>query len=531
MKEQSENRTDNSVNGINEENTSRSVLKERQNVQNQLNSSAHTKCGLHINNVLFFCSDCNDVVCEQCENVHSSHATKKLSEASKLTKTSLNSELSKVKGFIRYAQLVIKDLNSYIEKLAVHLAEVTAEILERAEKLPEGSNLLTETLISDIQSEHDSETNRIRDKIGEFDDFVASAKTVAVNCENLCSAADDTYVVTKGKSEIANISGLLKSLPVCPPEKCIYILSPVPASKEGETLSPEVLLGEFSKVMVPWRIEVKRIASIRPEAVASSRFVTTMCPDSHGENVWVSWQWGPLVHLVDKEGNVLKTVDAGCKVDDICTNNGNLVISSHEAKCIKFLNSNFEVVKTIETEKVPRGVYFTSDTELVVCCVKNLHHRNGDISSIVKLRADTGDLKDMDCSEYLVQPWRVAVNHINGDICVSDRNKGAILIFDNEGVLKATYSGPDTSTRHPLAPHAVCCDRFGQIFAVDYTNHTVHVLDPLGRFRGFLIMDTELEKRAIFMGTSSPFSLTIDSVGDVWVGNKFGYLTILKYLI
>lgn len=501
---------------------------ESENWMNKSNSNTSTKCDLH-NNVLLYCTDCCDVACSQCETIHESHTMIKVIEASRPKRTKLKMEVSKVKGLIRYANHILKDLNSYLEKLAVHLAEITKEILGRAEGLPEGTELLTETLLTEIQNEHDTETNRIRDKIAEFDNFIASAKNIAIHCENLHSAADDKYVVIKGNSELSNAEDLINSLPVCPREKCIFVLSPVPTPKENQTLTPEEILGDFTKVSVPWRIEVKRIGSLRPEAVASSRFVTTMCPESD-DKVWVCWQWGPKIHLVDKEGNVEKTIDAGCKVDDICRNNGNLVVSSHEGKCIKIFDSNHELVKSVEIEKVPRGVYFSTENELVLCCVQNLHYRNGDKSSILKVNIGDSEVKDLDCSEDLVQPWRVAVN-INGDICVSDRNKGAVLIFDNDGKLKATYSGPELSTRHPFSPHAICCDRFGQIFTVDYTNHTVHVLDPLGRFRGFLIMDTELEKRAIFMGTSSPFSLTIDRNDDVWVGNKFGYLTILKYLI
>lgn len=499
---------------------------ESENWQSKSNSNSSTKCELH-DNVLLYCTNCCDVICGHCEIIHLSHTMMKLNEASKINRTKLTSAVSKVKSLIRYASHVLKDFHSYLEKLAVHFAEITAEILERAGNLPEGTELLTETLLNEIQTEHDSESNRIRDKIAEFDNFIASAKTLAVNCENLYSAADDKYIIIKGNAELLNADNLIATLPVCPLERCIYVVSPVP-EKEDEALTPEEILGDFTKVLVPWRIEVKRIGSLRPEAVASSRFVTTMCPESD-DKVWVSWQWGPKIHLVDKEGKVEKTLDVGCKVDDICRNNGNLVVSSHEKKCIKIFDSNHELLKTFEMEKVPRGVFFSSQNELVLCCVENLHHRNGDKSSLLKVGIDNSEMKDLDCSEHLIQPWRICVN-INGDICVSDRNKGAVMIFDNDGNLKATYSGPDSSTRHPFAPHAICCDQFGQIFTVDYTNHTVHVLDPLGRFRGFLIMDTELEKRAIFMGTSSPFSITIDRSGDVWVGNKFGYLTILKYL-
>ncbi|KAL4223657.1 hypothetical protein ACF0H5_017125 [Mactra antiquata] len=531
MKEQCENRNMGNCKEGNSNNSddTKGVLKENVKWQNKSNTNSSTKCDLH-DSVYLFCLDCRNIVCGQCENIHSSHTMVKVSDASRATKLKLKAEIPALKNLIRFANLVIKDLNSYLEKLEALLAEIISDIIARSANLPEGGDILTTTLISDIQEVHNGETNRIKNKISEFDQFVSSAKTAVINCDNLANAIDDSYVIVKGNAELANASHIKGSLPMCLLERSIYILTPVPEPKGGETLPPEQMLGEFTVANVPWRIEVKRIASLRPEAVASSRFVTTMC-SAGDEHAWVCWQWGPKVHMVDKEGNVKQTIDAGCKVDDICTNNGSLVLTSHEAKCIKiYETTSFELIKTIEIEKVPRGTYFASDNELVVCCVQNLHHRNGDVSAVAKVNTQTSEAKELPCGEHLIQPWRVAVN-VNGDICVSDRNKGCVLILDSEGKVKTSYSGPETTTRHPFAPHAVCCDKFGQIFVVDYTNHTVHVLDPLGRFRGFLIMDTELEKRAIFMGTSSPFSITMDTAGDVWVGNKFGYLTILKYLI
>ncbi|KAH3844716.1 hypothetical protein DPMN_086978 [Dreissena polymorpha] len=41
-------------------------------------------------------------------------------------------------------------------------------------------------------------------------------------------------------------------------------------------------------------------------------------------------------------------------------------------------------------DRVPRGSTFTSPNEVVTCCVQNLHHKNGDKSSIVCTKIDTG---------------------------------------------------------------------------------------------------------------------------------------------
>lgn len=452
--------------------------------------------------------------------------TDNINKASMDKRKTLKLQVNVTREYIRYLNHVHHDICSYLNKLASNLAEITDEILVRMKNLPEGVEVLAEALINEIQNEHESETNRLKNKIQEFESYIKSAKSVVLSAEEMLLEDEATFSEIT-ESIISELKDVEKHLPLCPKERCIYILS-VP--KQCESASLEEKLGTFDKVSVPWRIEVKRIGSFRPETVSSSRFITTMCSGGKDE-AWVVWQWGPQVHLIDKGGNVLRTVNVGCKVDDVCMDfDGNLVISSHESRCIKFLDSEFNVRHSVSLDKVPRGVEFLSKDEMAVCLVQNMHYKNGDRSSLVSLRLDCNTPNTICNSDNLIQPWRVAIN-INGDICISDRNKGSVMIFDPEGNLKCSYSGSDLEMRHPFSPHGICCDQYGQIFAVDYSNHTVHVLDPLGRFRGFLIMDQELEKRAIFMGTSSPFSIAIDDGGDVWVGNKFGFVTVLKYNI
>ena len=460
--------------------------------------------------------------CSNCGNKGSECVQKNVMDRRK----NLKQQVKLTRDYIRYLNHIHRNISSYLNKMANNLTEITAEILDKMKELPEGVEIVAEATINAIQNEHESESTRLKNKLHELDSYIKNAKSVVSAAEDLILAEDKEFT-QKTDNIVTRLKDVEKKLPICPNERFIYMLT---EPKNTETASIEERLGFFEKISIPWRIEVKRIGSFRPDAVASSRFITSMCSAGHDE-AWVVWQWGPNIYCIDKGGDVIKTIKAGCKVDDICTDlNGNLVISSHDARCIKILDDDYQVRQTINLEKVPRGVEFLSKDELVVCLVQNMHYKNGDQSSVMHISQDNSSQTQVCNSDTLMQPWRIAVN-INGDICVSDRNKGSVMIFDCEGNLKCSYSGPDMSLRHAFAPHGICCDQYGQIFVVDHSNHTVHVLDPLCRFRGFLIMDQELEKMAIFMGTSSPFSITIDQGGDVWVGNKFGFITVLKYNI
>ena len=451
----------------------------------------------------------------------------KLQDSSESIKIKLNQEVYKMKNLIRYSNIVTHDLQHNIERLNANLSEIIDAIVKRSEMLPAGGEEgVVEALMAEIRDEHDIAEIMLREKIEEFNQYIAGSKTSIIKTEHFIDSADDDQISEQGQSIVDSILAREMALPLCLDKRCLYVLTPIPELNGDEVLTSQQILGEFSKQYVPWRIEVKRLNCFRPDDV-SARVVTTMCAGESGL-VWVVWQWGPRIHLVSKTGDVHKVIDLGCKMDGICSLREGMAVSCHMDKCVKVLNKQHEVIQTFNTDNIPRGIHANSFNEVIICGVQNMHRKNNDVSTISKMNIDSGEITVLPCSEKLVQPCRVSVNNTD-DICVSDRNKGSVMLFDQTGSLKAEYTGPDSSTRHPFGPEAVRCDRFGQILVVDYTNHTVHVLDPIGRFRGFLIMDTEMEKRAIFMGTSGPFSLTIDTTGDLWVGNKFGYLTILKY--
>ncbi|KAK3591310.1 hypothetical protein CHS0354_004363 [Potamilus streckersoni] len=430
-------------------------------------------------------------------------------------KQDLQSEIEVTKCYVQYLNYIHRDLTSYLDQTEINILQLKHEI--------ESQTVLRDTIERDIEEERTRETDRVNERILAVDNALKKVNDEVDLVVNTLASLNSTNVIEEAPALFKKLRDIVYLLPLIPTDRYIYKLSPTPKSPTDDERS-------FDKIHVPSRVKVKRIASFKPKECASARFVTSLCPVSESE-AWVVWQCGPQIHMVDKDGQLKKTVDTGCKVDDISVDfDGNLVLSCYETKYLKRLNENYEVKQIIQLEFIPRGFRFTSWDEIVVCCVQNIHHQNGDICRLVKINVENDRVvSEFGDPTHFIQPWRIAVN-INGDICVSDRNKGTVSIFDPRGKLKATYCGPADNTRHAFAPHALCCDSFGQIFIVDYSNHTVHVLDPLGRFRGFMIMDTELEKRAIFMGTSSPFSIGIDKMGDLWVGNKYGYITVLRYV-
>ncbi|XP_052272248.1 uncharacterized protein LOC127872853 isoform X1 [Dreissena polymorpha] len=475
-----------------------------------------------------YCLECERIIRPECEHTHQEHNVITTKKAICLTSKRIDKELEKLKNLLRYASIVIHDLQHNIDRSHSHYLEISKELFTRAQMLSEDDMGMVDDLLNYIKLDHDTELARMETKIQEFNSFISTAKSCILTSERLVASLNSEGLISDCTSMVKSIRDVEISLPECLSERSISQITSIPEVKNDVILTPEEILGIYSKDIVPWRIEVKRITSFRPDGI-SARCVTTMCRAENGE-VLVVWQWGPLIYLVNKDGTIKKSVDMESKMDCICTLKEGYAVSCHLQKCIKVLSHDFVVLRTFETALIPRGIFSNSQNEVFICEVENMHRKANDKNKIVRLDVSSGSKTVIPCGDNLLQPCRITVND-NDEICVSDRNKGCIVIFHQDGSLKSEYSGPSLSTRHRFAPESIRCDRFGQILCVDYTNHTVHVLDPIGRFRGFLIMDTEIERRSIFMGTSSPFSLTIDSDGDLWVGNKFGYLTVLKYFV
>ncbi|KAH3844677.1 hypothetical protein DPMN_086937 [Dreissena polymorpha] len=199
-------------------------------------------------------------------------------------------------------------------------------------------------------------------------------------------------------------------------------------------LTSEEILGIYSKDIVPWRIEVKRITSFWPDGI-SARCVTTMCRAANGE-VLVVMQWGPLIYLVNKDGSLKKSVDMESKMDGICTLKEGYAVSCHMQKCIKVLSHDFVVLRTFETSLIPRGIFSNSQNEVVICEVENMHRKANDKNKIVRLDVSSGSKTVIPCGDNLLQPCRITVND-NDEMCVSDRNKGCIVIVHQDGSLKS----------------------------------------------------------------------------------------------
>lgn len=206
--------------------------------------------------------------------------------------------------------------------------------------------------------------------------------------------------------------------------------------------------------------------------------------------VWTGHWGNDIISLHNLREDKTISITLGHTPEDITvTMIGNLIYTYFKhSTCTSFV----EVVKNSEIKTVIMvtgwklgNVCSSKINELLVIMEKN-HDKQ---TKVVRYFGSTE--KQSIQFNYQSQPLyssggvKFITENRNMDICLSDNKAGAVVVVDQAGEHRFSYTGSST-TRKPFNPYDITTDSLSWILIADKNNDSIHILDQNGKFLRFI---------------------------------------------
>ncbi|XP_052707159.1 uncharacterized protein LOC128182520 [Crassostrea angulata] len=485
--------------------------RDRGTTPNYPNCSEHVKeqCKL-------YCEQCDISVCVYCipTQNHQSHKLVDILSITERKTNELQRDLKELeKSLYPKYQEIASNIPIQKTELSKNYQKLTTAIDKHGEDLHKQIDHMIQKLKSDldvIDSEHLVVLNKQYDKI------IRTISEITQSIAEIKKSLDsnDVSLVSSYKSRNAEFRKLplrLKlPLPNFTPKKVnteqLYqqfgSLSAFFNSTEEDGYTRETSEAGLS----PLKVLLDKPHIISTADTQCTRILSVACHSD--EEVWTCRYTDNILRLFNLQGELVRstqTTPGGRASDIAATESGNLVYIGGMDRTVKILkNTEIQTVITLQ-EWSPCGVCSTSSGDLLVAMISDDKE-----AKVVRYAGDT-EIQSIQYNAkrrlYSYYGEKYISENRNLDICVSDYGARAVVVVNQAGKLRFTYTGPPSTTWGSFSPYGITTDSQGRILTADFNNHCVHILDQNGQFLRY-IDNCHLQK---------PWGLCVDTRDNLFV--------------
>eukprot|EP00105_Crassostrea_gigas_P032777 XP_011455918.1 PREDICTED: uncharacterized protein LOC105348276 [Crassostrea gigas] len=484
-----------------------------------------TKCRNHSSKICeLFCEQCDIPICVKCASSkeHKGHEFIDVVETLENQKEIILGDLQELEKFI-YPKY--EEIASIIPVMKADLNENSKKLTKAIEKHEEDLRREIDTMIKKLKSDLDEMDSKyltvLNKQENEITRTIFVIKQSIADLKRLLNSNDVSHI-SAYKSRNAEFRRLppklTATLPKFTPGKInkeqlyqqfgsLSALS-IKTEEHGYTMdSPDA---ESSSPNRPL-IDVPRVITEINTKFRHNNPLRRVSCQSDGE-IWTSGN-DKMMRLYNLQGKLVKSVQtkSGNRPEDIgVTRSGDLVYTDYSDRTVNIIkNTQIQAVIRLQRWK-PLSFCCTLSDDLLVVVISDKDNQIKVMRYIGSTEKQSIQYNDKGQPLYSTGILKFICENRNLDICVSDYGAHAVVVVNQAGKLRFTYTG-NTSSTTLGCPRGIATDSQSRILIADDIKHGIHILDQDGQFLRY-IDNCQLH---------TPLGLCVDSRDNLFVAEFY----------